>query len=198
MKDEKKFGITIADEVIEQAMTQEKHISEIVVSEPEQFEIETVTAADWAVRRLLRRYSQTNEILSYIDENINKLQQFRAELLQRTEQKTQYLRDKLKAYTKRELEGEPERSIMLPSARLSLRKPTTKIVITDEKTALETLSKEHSEFVKIKASIDKAALKKHIKATGEIIEGVELQEGEESFAIKEHNGAVLYSEGGTK
>ena len=194
MKDEKKFGITIADEVIEQAMTQEKHISEIVVSEPEQFSIDTVTSADWAVRRILHSY----EILSYIDKNIDKLKQFRVEALKRTEQKTAYLRDKLKAYTQRELEGGKERSIMLPSARLSLRKPTTKIVITDEKAALETLSKEHPDFVKIKATIDKAALKKHIKATGEIIAGVEMVEGEESFAIKEHNGAVLYSEGGTK
>ena len=172
---------TLADEIISEIEENNPQVP----TESKHFEIETVTSAAWAVRRIQHTYKNAEKIISEVDGEIEKLKAFKKAVLDKAEKSTEYLRGKLEQYTRRELEGKRERSIQLPGAVIGLRKNPAKIEIADESKVLAELKRAYPEFVRVKESIDKKGLKAYIQQTGEIIPGVEIVEGEESFSIKE-------------
>lgn len=74
------------------------------------------------------------------------------------------------------------KSIKFPAGTLKRTKGRERVTVEDEATFIET--HRGTDLVRIKEEVAKAAIAKHIRNTGEVPEGVEMERAEDIFSIK--------------
>jgi len=72
-----------------------------------------------------------------------------------------------------------QKTVNLPHGVLQFRKQLVRVEVLDEQAVIDA-----DEFVRVKKSADKSAIKKHYIRTGEVINGVEIVEPEPKFSLK--------------
>lgn len=149
-----------------------------------------------AAEKLLKRYHHLNaeerEAVQFVDDEIARLDEQRealtarrAELLKPIQRKREWLdsfRPLLESWAREALTYAKARSIKLTYGAVKFRKSPDRLEVTDEAAALFWARDYRPEA--IRESINKSDLKAHIKETGEVVPGVELVAGEDTFSIE--------------
>ena len=131
---------------------------------------------------LLWHYSQVEQERQRISDlaqaQIDKIMLWKENELHKISGKTEWLSNGLREF----LATTGKKSMKLPNGTLQTRKSPDKYVYEDEQTFMEL----HPNFVreKVVVSLDKTAVKKAVKETGEIPDGLDIVEGTTTFSIK--------------
>ena len=142
--------------------------------------IEDVGQADWAVRKIRENELERDAKIEWLKQEIEKAKR-------RCETDNAWLSMKLDEYAKTVPmhETKTQSSLTLPSGKLVRVKAKKELRMVDEDLVLDDLEAFGKPgFIKIKKSVDWAALKKALLETGECIEGVRLEEVPEHFVVR--------------
>jgi len=147
------------DEVVEGQTTANKYL--YVISKLRN-EIEKVKAVG---------QDQIESAQAYIDRESNK-----------REKTIDFLSERLHLF----MMGQDQKTISLPNGDLKMRARQDKVQVVDEEKVLAWIKSGSSDFdsmLRIKEMINKAEMKKYIKETGDIPDGVEVESQEPSFSV---------------
>lgn len=150
--------------------------------------------ADWALRMIAQKEQKKQELNDFIQSEMDKLEAYQAQEQKKLDDEIDRMQGYLSAYALQKRENDPEfKSQNLPNGRIRFVKQQPKYHY-DDKVLLESLKKaERSDLIKIKESPDKATLKKVFVPndgklidpdTGEVVEGVTIEEREEAFKVE--------------
>ena len=96
----------------------------------------------------------------------------------------QYLRDYAEIVPMKETET--QKSYPIPGGKLVLKKATTKLAHDDEKILAALRDQGRTEYIKtvVTEKLDWAGLKKEVTETGELVDGITIEEVPEIFTVK--------------
>lgn len=162
--------------------------------EQQPFVIQDDSTADWALRKIKRAQDKKEELNNFIQAEMDKLEQYQAQEKKKLDDEIDRLQGYLSTYAMQKRENDPKfKSQSLPHGRIKFVKQQPKYHY-DDKVLLESLKKaERSDLIKVKESPDKATLKKVFVPndgklidpdTGEVVEGVTIEEREEAFKVE--------------
>ena len=140
-------------------------------------EVTTRLQADGALWQLSQLEDERREIESLAQHEIEHIQRWQEQETARLAQRIQLFSSSLEAFLKRE----GHKSLRLPHGELKLRKAPDTLQIDEE-----TFDWTQEAFVRIvpeQRKPDVAKLKKHLKATGELLPGVQWQPGTARFSF---------------
>lgn len=142
-------------------------------------EFEEVTdrlQADGTLWQLSRLEDELREVEDLATREIEQIQRWRVGESRRLKGRMELFSSSLEAYLKRE----QRKSLRLPHGEIKLRKAPDKLIVDED---IFDLNQE--DFVRIvpeQRKPDIAKMKKHLKATGELLPGVDLEIGEVKFS----------------
>ena len=130
----------------------------------------------WVIKML---DAEQGELEAHYNNELARLEAWKEKEGDKLQRQRSWLERGLRAF----LEGADKKSITLINGKLSIRKGRERIVVDDE--AAFVMSMQETEFVseKIVHKPDKKKILAHIKATGEIPEGVDLVVSDDSFTV---------------
>ena len=144
----------------------------------DKFIIENDSAADWAVQKIIEKRAEKQKWQDYYAEQLEKINsQCDADIAHFEGLLLSYFVDVPSKDTK------TQKSYQLPSGKLVYKKPSTEYV-RDKATLLAWAKANNTDFVKVEESARWEDIKKHIKDTGELPDGVEVVESEGRFEVK--------------
>lgn len=163
----------------------------------EEFSIENDSCADWAVRCIKKEFEEFERLKVLADEQIAEIQEKLSSAEKRYENKTKYLKSKLKQY----FEGVPEKketktkaSYRLLSGTLTLKKGGQEYKKDEDALVQYLKSKGMENLIQIKETVKWADLKKQLTIqedgkvidtnTGEVLECVSIIEKEDKFDVE--------------
>jgi len=115
---------------------------------------------------------------------LDKINRWKDDQTLKLDRNIDFLKFKLEMY----LKGVGESSMDLPNGRINFRKQTDKVVVADEQVFLDYCKANlENKLVRVIPEVTKPdimAIKKHIKETGEVVEGVEITPREKKFYTK--------------
>lgn len=172
-------------------------IDEIAGQESEGWKIDNDVAADWAIEKIkaIKQEYKRKEMIA--QNKIKQIQDWLQKQKEEADQSITFFEDRLHSY----FNSLPEEALKktktteqykLSSGTLKLKYKAPEIVKDDEK-LLEWVIKNKPRFLKIKQSVDWAGLKELTKIennkvidiqTGEVIDGVEVQERNPEFIVE--------------
>lgn len=169
-------------------------IAEEVVEEKERFKIESDHQADWALRKIKEAENEIEKVEYFAETQIRQIENWKSKQLEKQHNSIDYFKSLLAEYLQNKRKEDPKlKSITLPSGNVGFRKKPAKWIYNDE-TALKTLESENlNEYIKIEKKLNKTAIKKAFKVidgkvinpdTGQVIEGIEVQEQGESLNVR--------------
>ena len=176
----------------------EEHLSAATRPEGEVYRddwrIEDDDAAAWASRKLRDAHREMNRIDAWAEKQIDRIREVAAEEKRQHERDADWFQTHLQLWLQELIaEGRAKKSIALPGGKLAMRKRQPKIEVEDEESFIVWLhTAGRDDLVKVKESIDKAALKKSIAIegtrafladTGEVLEGVLVEPQEDSVTF---------------
>lgn len=160
----------------------------------EGFKVDDDLKADWCLDKIREANAEYNRFEMVVNAKIEQLQQALKKAQDKRDREVGFFEGKLREYFEivKAKETKTQKSYSLPSGKLVLKyqQPEFK---KDEETLLSWVENNKPQFVKIKKSVDWANLKKTIKVvgdvvieseTGEIIEGVTVEEREPKFIVE--------------
>ncbi|MED3737236.1 host-nuclease inhibitor Gam family protein [Virgibacillus pantothenticus] len=162
--------------------------------EQQPFVIDDDSKADWALRKIKLAQAKKEELSNFVQVEMEKLEAYQAQEQKKLDDEIDRMQGYLSAYALQKRENDPEfKSQNLPNGRLRFVKQQPKYHY-DDKVLIESLKKaERSDLIKIKETPDKATLKKVFVPndgklidpdTGEVVEGVTIEEREEAFKVE--------------
>jgi|TARA_R110001583_G_scaffold156401_1_gene308107 hypothetical protein len=130
----------------------------------------------WVIKML---DAEAKELEAHYNNELARLEDWKEKEGAKLQRQRSWLERGLRAF----LEGADKQSITLINGKLSIRKGRERIVVEDE--AAFVMSMQETEFVseRFLHKPDKKAILAHIKATGEIPEGVDLVVSDDSFTV---------------
>lgn len=156
-----------------------------------QFVVDSLSSADWAMRKIKENKDRSNEIIDYAKEEIKRLQQFIKKEELRRDNNVAYLEHLLENYLLQRREEDPNFKLKTVTGTASTRKSTSWNY--DEDKLIDFLKKnDMTEFIRVKEEVNKADLKKAVVVTdsvvvvpetGEVIDGVEVTQ-EEKLSVR--------------
>ena len=167
----------------------------------ERFKIENDGQTDWALEKIidLKEKQKENEELAEerkapLEKKIAKIEAWQDRQNEKLQDNIEYFEGLLTEYgMKLKEDDEDIKTHSLPFGKLKFRKQRPKWKYHDSMLLLNSLKKaDRDDLIKIKESVDKRELKKQVEVagnqvvnpeTGEVIEGVEVQERGEKFSI---------------
>lgn len=160
----------------------------------EGFKVDNEQKANWVLRKIKQMQDQIKNNNDLADSEINKIEQWRNEENEKSEQSIEYFQSLLAEYAMKKREENPKfKSLKLPNGRFGFRKRPDKWVYDDEK-LLESLKKsEMNDLIRVKEEVNKRDLRKVLEVvngkvlnpeTGEFIEGVSIEEQGETFNVR--------------
>lgn len=164
--------------------------------QPEQWQPNTIDEVDWCAQKAAQADQEFREAAAAAQRQIDKINAWLAEQKTRRDDRVAFFEGHAVQFLLRKRAEEaqagvkPERltkSIKLigSGARIQSRQQPDKITFEDEEALItwaETNGAPH--LVRVKKSIAKAELNKHVKETGELPEGVAVEPGEIVFTLK--------------
>jgi len=164
------------------------------------FVIDNKEKANWALRKIrhLKKKQNNNEELaqkeiSKLESEIDEVKEWLKSENDSLQNSIDYFKNLLNGYALNLKEEDPDfKTLKLPFGKLQFRKKRDKWHYEEDK-LLEFAKENIKSAVKVKEKVDKRKLKKHLKkagdkavieATGEIVEGVNIEERGEEFKVK--------------
>ena len=158
----------------------EKIYPDHLPQEDEAFAVVDQQTAEWTVRKIGEHRKKQAEIKELADAEIARIKEWAEKQTKQHENSVEYLQGVLRPW----FEEQGEKSISLPSGRVRFRKVPDKFNFTDE-TAVIAWAKVHQpKSIRVKEEIDKNEIKRYIKETGEMPDGVEVEKPEPVFEVK--------------
>ena len=156
-----------------------------------QFVVDSLSSADWVMRKIKENKDRSGEIIDYAKEEIQRLQKFIKKEEMKRDNNTAYLEHLLENYLLQRREEDPNFKLKTVTGTASTRKSTSWNY--DEDKLIDFLKKnDMTEFIRVKEEVNKADFKKAAKVTdsgvvvteaGEVIDGVEVTQ-EEKLSIR--------------
>lgn len=156
-----------------------------------QFVVDSLSSADWVMRKIKENKDRSGEIIDYAKEEIQRLQQFIKKEEARRDNNVTYLEHLLENYLLERREEDPNFKLKTVTGTASTRKSTSWNY--DDEKLIDFLKKnDMAEFIRVKEEVNKADFKKAVDVidsivvipeTGEVIDGVEVTQ-EEKLSIR--------------
>lgn len=163
-------------------------------TQQEGFRVDDDLKADWCLDKLREINAEYKRFEIVVKAKIEQLQQALQKAQEKKEREASFFEMKLREYfeTVKAKETKTQKSYILPSGKLVLKyqQPEFK---RDDEVLLNWAEKNKPQFIKIKKSVDWNNLKKNVKVinnmvidneTGEIVDGVTLEEREPKFMVE--------------
>ncbi|MDO6353978.1 host-nuclease inhibitor Gam family protein [Caloramator sp. CAR-1] len=163
-------------------------------TQQEGFKVDSDLKADWCLDKIREANAEYNRFEMVVNAKIEQLQQALRKAQEKRDREVGFFEAKLREYfeTVQAKETKTQKSYTLPSGKLVLKyqQPEFK---RDEDTLLNWVENNKPQYVKIKKSVDWSSLKKTVKVvngmvidseTGEVIEGVTVEEREPKFIVE--------------
>ena len=158
----------------------EMHCDEVEQVEAKGFTINDTQKAEWAVRKVAEHRAKQQKAKELYEKEVFRLKAWLQKETDKEENRIEHLQGMLYQW----YITQNEKSISLPSGRVRIRKLPDKFNFTDE-TAVIAWAKVHQpKSIRVKEEIDKNEIKRYIKETGEIPDGVEVEKPEPVFEVK--------------
>ncbi|QTY16912.1 host-nuclease inhibitor Gam family protein [Virgibacillus pantothenticus] len=162
--------------------------------EQQPFVIDDDSKADWALRKIKLAQAKKEELSNFVQSEMDKLEAYQAQEQKKLDDDIDRLQGMLSTYALQKRENDPKfKSQSLPNGRIRFVKQQPKYHYEDDM-LLESLKKlERSDLIKVKEAPNKEALKKEFiphdgklidPETGEVLEGVTIEEREETFKVE--------------
>ena len=135
--------------------------------------------ADVQCMKLIYLQDRMTEIESLYQQELDHLEKWKQHRIGILQRQYDYLSRSLESW----LMVSNQKTANLPHGTLQFRRQPVRVEVLDEETIIRL-----GEFIRIKQTIDKAAIKKHYVQTGEIPDGVDIVEQEPKFSIKLNPG----------
>lgn len=157
----------------------------------ERFKIETLEAANWALRKLAAINAKEKEINDLKNKEIERIENWAKDEIDKLSDSRQFFEGLLTEYFSREREKDPKFKISTPYGKVSARKQQPKWNYDEDK-VVNWLLQNDKELVRVKYEPDKNEIKKKYKVIGtnvvtddgEIVEGITVEERPEKVTIK--------------
>lgn len=153
-------------------------------------------AANWCFRKLKAIEDKKREIKYLADKEKQRIIEWEKEELKAFKSSTDYFEMLLEDYYRQLREVDSKAKLSTPYGKVTSRKQQPKWNCEEDKT-IEWLSNNNKDLIRVKKEIDKAELKKVYKIAGnnvagnnvvtedgEIVEGVSIEEREDTISIK--------------
>lgn len=147
------------------------------------FHITDKASAEWALRKIRAYKQQIKENEELYNAEIQRLNEWLESVNKKANDNIDYFTALLQEYMIKELEKDPKnRSIKLPSGTVRFRKQQPEWQFDEEK-VINWLKNNKPELVKVIEKFDKNDVKKIVKETGEIVDGVKIESREDKFEV---------------
>jgi phage host-nuclease inhibitor protein Gam len=148
----------------------------------EAWSIQTDDTAAWASRKLRAAHHETARIDAWTERQIARIREVAAEEKRSRERDIDWFQSHLAVYLSHLIaEGRAKKSLVLPGGKIALRKRAAKLEVEDEGTFVAWLrSSGHESLVRVRESVDRAALNKAVSVEGTrvyLVESGEALEG---------------------
>ena len=145
--------------------------------EKEVFQVSDQQTAEWTVRKIAEHRKRQKEVDELLQAELFRLKQWAQKEMEKEENNIAYLESLLIPWAQ-----EQGKSISLPSGRVRFRKVPDKFIYDDQ--AVIAWAKQHlPEAVRIKEELEKNTIKAHVKATGELPDGLTIEPQEPKFEV---------------
>lgn len=162
-------------------------------TEKESFTVKDDSAANWALRKIKQMNDQIEQNNALAVAEIDKIEQWNQSENEKAQQSIDYFQGLLAEYALKKKEEDPKfKSLKLPNGRIGFRKRQPKWIYHDE-TVVKALEKANlNDFIRVKKVPSKADIKKAFDVvgnqainpdTGEILEGITIEEQPDSFNV---------------
>lgn len=162
-------------------------------TEKEAFQVTDDASANWALRKIKQHQEQQKENNALAESEIEKVNAWLSAENGQAQQSIDYFQSLLAVYALKEREKNPKfKSMKLPNGTVRFRKQQPSFKYDDTK-LVEYLEKaEETDLIKIKKEPNKAEVKKLFvvlngklinPVTGELVEGVTIEEREDKFEV---------------
>lgn len=157
------------------------------------FVVDDESTADWALQKIKENKEKIREKEDIAEERVYQIEQWLAREKEKLEDGINYLEGLLGNYAAQRKEDEPDlKTISLPFGKIQYRKQRAKWKYDDDKLT-DFAEQNMPDVVQTKKKVNKNDLKKKCKIingkvinteTGEVVEGVEVEERGEKLKIK--------------
>lgn len=145
--------------------------------EKEAFQVSDQQTAEWTVRKIAEHRKRQREVDELLQAELFRLKQWAQRETEKEENSIMYLESLLKPWAQ-----EQGKSISLPSGRVRFRKVPDKFIYDDGKVVSWAI-KNLPEAVRWKSEPIKDMIKAHVKATGELPDGLTIEPQEPKFEV---------------
>lgn len=159
----------------------------------EAFQIRNDYHADNVLEEISRLKKEIRQKEELAEKRIQQIEQWKKSEVEKLEGRINWLTDALESYFRKLRESNPKlKTHSLPFGKLQIRKQQPKWKYDDDK-LLKSVKRVMPEAIRVKEEVDKIELKKRVKIvnnipinpdTGEVIEGIVIEERPEEFSIK--------------
>lgn len=171
-----------------------KYIAEVQDVDEERFVIDSDEKADWALRKIVEAENEIEKVEHFAESQIRQIENWKVKQTEKRYNSIEYFKSLLAEYLQNKRKENPKlKSITLPTGNVGFRKKPVKWVYNDE-VVLKTLESENlDDFIKVEKKLDKQSIKKAFEVvndkvinpeTGQVIEGIEVQEQGESLNVR--------------
>ena len=145
--------------------------------EQEAFAVSDQQSAEWTVRKIAEHRRRQREVDELYQAELYRLKKWMEKETEKEQNSILYLESLLIPWAQAQ-----DKSVSLPSGRVRFRKMPDNFIYDDQ--AIITWAKKHlPEAVRVKEEPDKAAIKAHVKATGELPDGLTIEPQEPKFEV---------------
>ena len=176
---------------LEQSLNE--HLAQETMAD-DRFVIDSEEKADWALRKIKEAENEIEKVEHFAETQIRQIENWKAKQTEKHHNSIEHFQSLLAEYLESKRKDDPKlKSITLPSGNVGFRKKPAKWIYNDE-VVLKTLESENlNDFIKVEKKLDKRAIKKAFEVvggkvinaeTGQVIEGIEIQEQGESLNVR--------------
>lgn len=170
-----------------------EHIAE-EVNNDDRFVIDSEEKADWALRKIKEAENEIDKAEYFAETQIRQIENWRIKQTDKHYESIEYFQSLLAEYLQNKRKEDPKlKSITLPTGNVGFSKRQPKWVYNDE-VVLKTLESENlNDLIRVEKKLDKRSIKKAFEVagdkvvnpeTGQVIEGIEVQEQGESLNVR--------------
>lgn len=162
-------------------------------TENEAFEVINVETANWALRKIKQYQEKQKENNALAEAEIEKIELWLKTVNEQAQNSIDYFQGLLAEYAVKQRDNDPSfKSQKLPNGAIRFRKQQPKFNYDDEKLLNYLKQSGETDLINVKETPNKAAVKKLFNVngdklinvgTGEIVEGVTVEEREDKFEV---------------
>lgn len=158
----------------------------------EGWRVDSMSAADWALRKIRARRAEMAEIKKYADTEKARIDMWLKEQTETLQRDVDFFEAQLKPFVADALEGKKTKTMKFPCGSCSFKKSTPSFT-KDEAVLLQYVKENDSQYINVKESVNWAEFKKTLQfaqdgklitADGEIVPGVTYTIEEDTFTVK--------------